>query len=119
MNIECKSAGFGFFILSIIAYKFNSPNIIKYGCFACSVTGILCHQYGYRKLDIVTTSLVIALNIYFAFVNKYLYLNNIVFAMFGSLMYFKKVENHVLLVQVPFFISILSLIISSRVIRPS
>ena len=110
MNIECKSAGLGFFILSVIAYTFNSPDVIKYGCLACSLTGILCHQYGYRKLDIVTTSFVIAINIYYAFVNKYLSLHSITFAIFGAFMYFKKVENHVLLVQFPFFISILSLI---------
>ena len=72
MNIECKSAGLGFLVLSIIAYSLNSPDIITYGCLACSLTGILCHQYGYRKLDIITTSLVIALNIYYAFVNNYL-----------------------------------------------
>ena len=42
-------------------------------------------SYGYRKLDIITTSFVIALNIYYETVNKYLSLNNIAFAIFGTL----------------------------------
>ena len=110
MNNECKSAGFGFIIFFIYSSLVNSPSLIKYGCLMCSITGILCHNYGYRILDLYTTCIFIFLNIYYAYRNKYLNSSSIIFSFIGSVMYLNKTSHHVLFVQTPFFISIYFLI---------
>ena len=110
MNNECKSAGIGFIILFIYSYLLNAPPLIKYGCLMCSITGILCHNFGYRKLDLFTTCLFIIINIYSAYKHKYLNTVSVIFAMLGSFMYLKKTKHHIIYVQIPFFISIYFLI---------
>ena len=110
MNRECKSAGLIFGLLSLYSYNSNAPDSITYGSLLCSVTGILCHHYGFRKLDLITTTTVICINIYYAYINKYLNYNSFVFALFGAIMYLKKTKNHIMFVQLPFFISIVLII---------
>lgn len=110
MNDECKSAGLGFFVLFMYAYLVNAPQIIIYGCLLCSITGILCHNFGYRKLDLFTTCVVIILNIYYAYKNEYLNAISVILSIFGSIMHLNKTSNHVLYVQIPFFTSIYFLI---------
>ena len=111
MNSLCSiGAGLGFFILGIISHLLNSPKIITYGSYLCSLTGILCHTYGFRNLDIVVTSIVILLNIFFAYKNNYLDMFSIFFAFLGTYNYINNTSHHVILVQFPFFISIINMI---------
>lgn len=110
MNNKCKSAALGFGMLFLYALLVNAPLLIIYGCLLCCITGILCHDYGYRKLDIFSTSTFIILNMYAAYKNKYINSASIATAIFGSIMYLTKNSNHVLYVQTPFFISIFFMI---------
>ncbi len=110
MNNECKSAGGMFFILSLYSFYMNSPNFISVGSLLCSITGVLCHKYGYRKIDIITTTLVILINLYNAYLYKYINNYSIILALYGTLMYLMKTDNHVINVQLPFYISIIILI---------
>ena len=110
MNDECKSCMLIFPLLALYSYSLKAPNIITYGSFACSITGILCHYFGYRKIDIITTRIIIIMNIYYAYVNGYLTLGSIMFSLVGAVMYINKTKQHVIFVQVPYFIGIVLMI---------
>ena len=108
------NAGFGFLSLGIFANYLNVPKTIIYGSYLCSIAGVLNHSYGFRNLDIVVVITTTIVNIIYSYINNYLDNTSILFALIGTLNYLNKTEHHALLVQVPFFISILNMIFVVR-----
>ena len=115
MSSICSiGAGVGFFTLGVFSSLLNSPKQIIYGSYLCSLTGVLCHTYGFRKLDIIVTLSVILVNGFIAYINNYLDMFSIFFAFLGTYNYLNKTSHHVMLVQFPFFISIINMILLEK-----
>lgn len=115
MSSLCSiGAGVGFFTLFVLSWLLNSSKAIIYGSFLCSITGVLCHTYGYRNLDIIVTSVVILVNSFLAYTHNYLDMFSIFFAFLGTYNYLNKTHHHVMLVQFPFFISIINMILLEK-----
>ena len=106
MHICSKSAVLGFSALGLYSRFMKAPESITIGSALCAFTGYMCHEYGYRYLDIIMVTCVFLYNFFIL----YPFSNYITLLSLFSVYAYMNKQNHKNMVQYPMMLAIMLLI---------